>query len=339
MKYKNKYLSLKNQVGGALEGCVSEIRASLPEPSYENTGDNMTFGPESSKPEDSIYDQFMKTLNQIESDETSDKKALVLNIGSSSIIDAAGLHYFKPDKSILESIIKQNDQLYIIAIDPARPNKLIPFEIASKLYSSSNVFEFKGYFPLTPGKEKANLVLNKLINLKVNDLVIINEVSSGCWNSFRVIMHNRPGTHYFVHVNDAKSALNCGIQVYGHKGTYNRCKRENPDYFHNDWINFKTLTTDGDDVEPLDNIEKIAALPKEETINIFIKLTDGKIYNQIVSKDITLQEIKDIILKFNNVRLILINGKAHDPNDEPLRKLNEITQAKNVSIQVIPPRV
>ncbi len=336
LKYKNKYLALKSQLGGELDGCVPRMEGSEPIIRYESTEFRMTPNSHWDGVNDTVYNDFLETLDCINSKKENSSKVLVLNIGSSPIIDAGSEHTFLPDKSKMDEIIgRYPNGVISIGVDPLYPS--------AYSFSKCEKFNFKGYFPLTPGSEKANLILNKLINLNVGELVIINEVSSGCWNSFKAIMNNKPNTHYFANVNNSQNALKCGINMYGHKGTYNRCKRENPNIYKNEWINLKTLTTDGDDVEPLDNKEKIAALADEDKLNITFKLFNNTSFQEKVSKNITLGEIQDIILNSkhgygSNIRAILIHGKAYFPNDDPELKLNEITTQKDIFVQVISPR-
>ncbi len=334
LKYKNKYITLKKQMGGELNGCVPDLQASNPQAKYEELDFIMTPYADRVDGVDLIYNQFMETLDNINSNQEI-SKVLILKIGSSTIADANSTHYFRPDKHKFTELLNSNvKKIYIIAIDPDKPssssiNHLIP---ANKL-DKVETFKFKGYFPLGPGSEKANEILHKMINLKVSKLIILNEMGSGCYNSFRAIMHNRESTHYFVNVNNHNSALNCGNNMYGHKGTYNRCKRENPRKYTKEWINLKTLTTDGDETEPLDDHEKLQQLGENQKITVtFIGPT--KRSEIVVPSYTTLKEIQTIYNDKEGIKVnsFAIRGKSLDVDENENIKLNELTNSNEITM-------
>ena len=329
LKYKTKYLNLKNQIGyGNLIGCAPPLLASIPSRIYEEKIFNMTFNDSSSS--DPIYDDFISTLDRIHSMEI-ENKVLILKVGSSSVEDVGSVHNFRPDKNLLNSQLSRftsekstYDNIFIIAIDPSTPEySVLSGSIDITKIPPENICKFKGYFPLAPGNDKGNMIIHKLVNLNVKRLILINEMGSGCYNSFRAIISIRPDTSYFVHVNNSTAALECGNKMYAHKGTYNRCKRENETIYTKDWINLKTLTDEGDDKEPELIDEKIAKLPEESKIKITFQNNTGKSKKIDIYKEITISELFELA-KQNDfmVKSMLIAGKKYFENSEI--KLNEI---------------
>jgi hypothetical protein len=338
LKYKIKYLNLKNQIGnGTLMGCTTPISSSIPKGITEEndkyyhmtsyTSDYNLTKPDRLPEKDIIYDEFMETLDRINLTDNPNK-ILILKLGSSSIADAGSKHYFEPPFQILSNRIfrSEAEDIFIISMDPLYPDHgLLEKIITDKKIPEQNLCKFRGFFPLAPGSLKGNLILNKLININVKNLTIINEIGSGCYYSIRAILNNRPDTSYFVNVNNSIHALDCGINLYGKKGIYNRCKRENPDKFKNEWCNLKTLTDEGDDTEPETLDEKIEKMPEENKIQIKIKdygketVIDGY-------KDITVGELNELYFDktHENIKEFVIFGKPKRSEDYMDSKLFEL---------------
>ena len=347
LKYKIKYLNLKNQKGrGKLEGCLPMIASSIPGKIYEGFYNKMTSStdnyeltePKILPEEDPIYDRFMETLEKINN---SDKpnKMLVLKLGSSSIVDGESKHRLLPINSldptytllnkINENKLDDSSNIFIICIDPLHPEYTILNPTIERLkIPEENLIRLKGFFPIAPGNEKGNLIINKLINLNVDKLIIINEMGSGCYNSIRAIRNLRKNTLYYAYVNNPEQAFDCGLEIYSHKGTYNRCKRENPDIYKNNWINLKTLTDEGDETEPETYDEKLAKEAESEKIIVTVRDASANKFKLNVSKNITVDEFSKLFFEKYGFKLdeFSIYGSSYSLYNDKKKKLIDLNK-------------
>ena len=320
IKYKNKYLQLQSQIGNGRLACFPSIESSIPGKIYEETIFNMTTDDRS--PRDPLYDRFIRILSDI-SGSPIENKIFILVLGASPIVDASTTvpHKFVPDIGSLFKEIQRaetGDNIFLIAIDPSTPQyNSIKEKIDALRVPESNINKIRGYFPLAPGNDKGNIILNKLINLNVNKFIILNEMGSGCYSSIKAIKNNR-AISYYANVNIPSAAHSCGEPIYGHKGTYNRCKRENPTEFTKDWINLKTMTDEGDATEPITPDEYIDSRADKFTLEVRInELTGSKTINITVHPEISVSELLNLITPhLGEYSRLLLNGKSMPDRSE-----------------------
>jgi len=238
LKYKEKYLKLKNLIGGS-EDCRMIGNPAFPSPVYsESKSYSMDCDTRSIEvtylDSSSNKTELFKRLDELESLEKI--PILILKIGSNDTTAEGGVGEDVKVKMHTSSgfldinprwILKVLRNKYsIISIAPENPSEKTKIREIDE-DSDNMILEplvIKGCFPLATGNDEANSILSKIISYKGN-LVILNAMGSACYRSIKAILDNRTNinTNYLTYVNIHGQASCNNTKIYDSEENYNKC--------------------------------------------------------------------------------------------------------------------